>query len=46
VANMGRFSSDRTVLGYARDVWNVYVPPVVKGVHQVPSISPKSGAGE
>lgn len=27
VANMGRFSSDRTILGYARDVWGVYVPP-------------------
>jgi starch phosphorylase len=27
VANMGRFSSDRTILGYARDIWGVYVPP-------------------
>ncbi len=27
VANMGHFSSDRTILGYARDVWGVYVPP-------------------
>jgi starch phosphorylase len=46
VANMGRFSSDRTVLGYARDVWGVYVPPVVKGLHPVPSFPPQSGAGE
>jgi len=28
VAHMGRFSSDRTILGYARDIWGVYVPPV------------------
>ncbi|HVJ20728.1 MAG TPA: glycogen/starch/alpha-glucan phosphorylase [Polyangiaceae bacterium] len=27
VAQMGRFSSDRTILGYARDIWGVYVPP-------------------
>jgi starch phosphorylase len=27
VAHMGRFSSDRTILGYARDIWGVYVPP-------------------
>jgi starch phosphorylase len=31
VANMGRFSSDRTILGYARDIWGVYVPPVQSG---------------
>ena len=28
VAHMGRFSSDRTILGYARDIWGVYVPPI------------------
>jgi len=28
VAHMGRFSSDRTILEYARDIWGVYVPPV------------------
>src|SRR5688572_17707177 len=27
VAHMGQFSSDRTILGYARDIWGVYVPP-------------------
>ena len=27
VANMGVFSSDRTILSYARDIWGVYVPP-------------------
>jgi len=27
VANMGPFSSDRTILSYARDIWGVYVPP-------------------
>ena len=31
VAHMGRFSSDRTVLNYARDVWGVYVPPAQSG---------------
>jgi starch phosphorylase len=41
VAHMGRFSSDRTVLGYARDVWGVYVPPIVKGVRSVPSVAPQ-----
>ena len=44
VANMGRFSSDRTVLGYARDVWGVYVPPVVKGVRPLPSFPPVGNA--
>src|SRR5689334_12077709 len=28
VAHLGRFSSDRTILGYARDIWGVYVPPI------------------
>ena len=27
VALMGHFSSDRTILGYARDVWGVYREP-------------------
>jgi len=31
VALCGRFSSDRTVLGYAKDVWGVYVPPPQSG---------------
>jgi hypothetical protein len=31
VAHSGRFSSDRTVLGYAKDVWGVYVPPPQSG---------------
>jgi starch phosphorylase len=31
VAHMGCFSSDRTVLNYARDVWGVYVPPAQSG---------------
>jgi starch phosphorylase len=31
VALCGRFSSDRTILGYARDVWGVYVPPAQSG---------------
>jgi starch phosphorylase len=31
VALCGRFSSDRTVLGYAKDVWSVYVPPPQSG---------------
>lgn len=26
VAGMGRFSSDETIRGYARDIWNVPVP--------------------
>jgi starch phosphorylase len=42
VAHMGRFSSDRTVLGYARDVWGVYVPPVTKGgFRPIPSVLPQ-----
>jgi hypothetical protein len=42
VAQMGRFSSDRTVLGYARDVWGVYVPPAVKGgFRPIPSVLPQ-----
>ena len=28
IANMGRFSSDRTVLDYARDIWNVKPCPI------------------
>jgi len=28
MANMGRFSSDRTVLDYARDIWNVKPCPI------------------
>ena len=31
VAKMGVFSSDRTILGYVRDIWGVYVPPTVQG---------------
>ncbi len=29
VARMGRFSSDRTILGYARDIWDVKAVPLV-----------------
>jgi starch phosphorylase len=46
VARMGRFSSDRTVLGYARDVWGVYVPPAIKGLRQVPTNAPRLGTAE
>ena len=43
VANMGRFSSDRTILGYVQDIWNVYVPPATKeGVHPLPTTQPMS----
>jgi starch phosphorylase len=42
VAKMGMFSSDRTILGYARDIWGVYVPPVASdGVRHVPSFQPR-----
>jgi starch phosphorylase len=40
VAKMGVFSSDRTVLGYVRDIWGVYVPPAVQGTHPVPTLPP------
>ncbi|HYO94073.1 MAG TPA: glycogen/starch/alpha-glucan phosphorylase [Polyangiaceae bacterium] len=47
VANMGRFSSDRTVLGYVRDIWGVYVPPVTKtGLHPMPTQPPLRGSAE
>ena len=35
IANMGRFSSDRTVLDYARDIWNVKPCPI-----QLPADAP------
>jgi starch phosphorylase len=42
VAKMGMFSSDRTILGYARDIWGVYVPPVASdGVRHVPTFQPR-----
>jgi len=40
VAHSGRFSSDRTILGYARDVWGVYVPPPQSGRGRMHSIPP------
>jgi starch phosphorylase len=40
VARSGRFSSDRTVLGYARDVWGVYVPPPQSGKGRTLSVPP------
>ena len=36
VANMGVFSSDRTILSYARASWGVYVPPPGAPRSQVP----------
>jgi hypothetical protein len=45
VANMGRFSSDRTILGYVQDIWNVYVPPAAKdGSHALITAHPSSAA--
>ncbi|HEY3498141.1 MAG TPA: glycogen/starch/alpha-glucan phosphorylase [Polyangiaceae bacterium] len=40
VARSGTFSSDRTVLGYARDVWGVYVPPAQSGRGRLISVPP------
>jgi glycogen phosphorylase len=40
VARSGRFSSDRTVLGYARDVWGAYVPPPQPGSGRTLSVPP------
>ncbi len=40
VALCGRFSSDRTLLGYARDVWGVYVPPPQPGRGRTISAAP------
>jgi starch phosphorylase len=40
VARTGRFSSDRTVLGYARDVWGVSIPPPVSGRGRTLGIPP------
>ena len=40
VALSGRFSSDRTILGYARDVWGVYVPPPQPGRGRTLSVPP------
>jgi starch phosphorylase len=42
VAYMGPFSSDRTILGYARDVWGVYVPPA--GAARMSSFPPPAPA--
>jgi starch phosphorylase len=43
VATMGRFSSDRTILGYVQDIWNVYVPPASKdGSHVLVTMQPSS----
>jgi starch phosphorylase len=28
IANMGKFSSDRTILEYSRDVWNIKPCPI------------------
>jgi hypothetical protein len=38
VANMGVFSSDRTILSYARDIWGVYLPPAGAPRSQVPPL--------
>jgi starch phosphorylase len=40
VAHMGRFSSDRTILNYAKDIWGVYVPPAQSGRGRVLSVVP------
>jgi starch phosphorylase len=40
VAYMGRFSSDRTILNYAKDIWGVYVPPAQSGRGRVLSVVP------
>jgi starch phosphorylase len=37
VALCGRFSSDRTILGYANDVWGVEVPPAQTGRGRTPA---------
>jgi hypothetical protein len=40
---MGRFSSDRTILGYVQDIWGVYVPPATKeGAHILSTLQPAS----
>ena len=48
VALSGRFSSDRTIMGYARDVWGVYVPPPQAGrgrsYSAPPSVAPPAEA--
>ncbi|HSU39701.1 MAG TPA: glycogen/starch/alpha-glucan phosphorylase, partial [Polyangiaceae bacterium] len=44
VALSGRFSSDRTILGYARDVWGVYVPPPQPGRGRTISAAPPHDA--
>ena len=31
-ANLGWFSSDRTIRGYARDIWDVVIPGRADGV--------------
>ncbi len=42
VAKMGMFSSDRTIMGYARDIWGVYVPPAMSdGLRPLPSFGPR-----
>lgn len=48
-AYSGRFSSDRTILGYARDVWGTYVPPAQLGrgrMLSAPPSVPAAAAGE
>jgi glycogen phosphorylase len=49
VAYSGRFSSDRTILGYARDVWGTYIPPAQQGrgrMLSAPPPVPTAVAGE
>jgi starch phosphorylase len=45
VALCGRFSSDRTLLGYARDVWGVYTPPVQSSRFGTRSSPPVTSGG-
>jgi len=45
VALCGRFSSDRTILGYAHDIWGVYVPPPQSGRGRVHTLVPQIPTG-
>jgi starch phosphorylase len=47
VAGSGRFSSDRTILGYAKDIWGAYVPPPQSGRgRMLISVPPPAPASE
>jgi starch phosphorylase len=45
VALCGRFSSDRTILGYAHDIWGVYVPPPQSGRGRIHTLIPQIPTG-